>query len=185
MSEMSRPPKRRKRFKYQKDLVVFTPSSEDISLAHERSCAMGILPGSYMRGMGNLTGCLGEISVKAYLPRSRYVGDKTFTHDVVYRKQKVEVKSKTCSGQPKPEFSAFVNCKKGSIHENDVFFFTRVRRDLARVYLVGWLPTPTMLDEATYRKIGDKDDMGFVFKSNGYQITIGELNPPLQFKKGS
>jgi len=179
---MSRPRRGKKRFKHLEDLVVFTPSSDDIALAHERSCAMGILPGSYMRGMGNLTGCLGEIAVKAYLPRSRYVGDKVFTHDVVYRKQKVEVKSKTCSGQPKPEFSAFVNCKKDIIPENDVFFFTRVRRDLARVYLVGWLLAPIFFDEATFRKVGDKDDTGFTFKSNGYQITIGELSPPAQFK---
>ena len=178
---MSRP-KRKKRFKHVDDFAVFTPSGDDIALAHERSCAMGILPGSYMRGMGNLTGCLGEIAVKAYLPYSRYVGDKSFTHDVVYRKQKVEVKSKTCSGLPKPEFSAFVNCKKDTVPENDVFFFTRVRRDLARVYLVGWLPAPTMFDEAKFRKVGDKDDTGFMFKSNGYQITIGELNLPAQFK---
>ena len=71
------------------DLAVFTPTGEDIALAHERSCAMGILPGSYMRGMGNLTGCLGEIAVNAYLPRSRYVGNEIFTHDLVYKKQKV------------------------------------------------------------------------------------------------
>ena len=175
-------PKRKKRFKTQKDFVVFTPASEDISLAHERSCAMGVLPGSYMRGLGNLTGCLGEIAVKSYLPRSRYVGDKVFTHDIVYKKQKVEVKSKTCSGQPKPEYSAFVNCKKDIIPENDVFFFTRVRRDLARVYLVGWLSASAFFKVATFRKIGDKDDTGFTFKSNGYQITIGELSPPAQFK---
>ena len=181
---MSRPRRGRKRFKHVDDLAVFTPSSEDIALAHERSCAMGILPGSYMRGLGNLTGCLGEIAVNAYLPRSRYVGNDIFTHDIVYKNQKVEVKSKTCSGQPKPQFNAFVNCKEDKIHENDVFFFTRVRRDLARVYLVGWLSTPTLLDEATYRKVGEVDEEGFIFKSNGYQILISELNSPIQFKKG-
>ena len=181
---MNRPRRGRKRFKHVDDLAVFTPSSEEIALAHERSCAMGILPGSYMRGLGNLTGCLGEIAVNAYLPRSRYVGNDIFTHDIVYKKQKVEVKSKTCSGQPKPQFNAFVNCKEDKIHENDVFFFTRVRRDLARVYLVGWLSTPTLLDEATYRKVGEVDEEGFIFKSNGYQILISELNSPIQFKKG-
>ena len=179
---MSRSHRGRKRFKHGKEFVVFSPSSEDISLADERSCAMGILPGSYTRGMGNLTGCLGEIAVNAYLPRSRYVGDEVFTHDIVYKKQKVEVKSKVCSGRPKPEFSAFVNTKKIDVPENDVYFFTRVRRDLAYVFLVGWLPSYTLIDEAKYRKVGDKEDSGFMFKSNGYQITIGELNPPAQFK---
>ena len=179
---MSRSHRGRKRFKHGKEFVVFSPSSEDISLAHERSCAMGILPGSYTRGMGNLTGCLGEIAVNAYLPRSRYVGYEVFTHDIVYKKQKVEVKSKVCSGRPKPEFSAFVNTKKIDVPENDVYFFTRVRRDLAYVFLVGWLPSYTLIDEDKYRKVGDKEDSGFMFKSNGYHITIGELNPPAQFK---
>tara|TARA_R100000152_G_C6775395_1_gene203791 strand:+ start:948 stop:1487 length:540 start_codon:yes stop_codon:yes gene_type:complete len=179
---MSRPRRGGKRFKHDKDIVIFTPSSQDIALAHERSCAMGILPGSYMKGMGNLTGCLGEIAVNAYLPRSRYVGNEVYTHDLVYKKQKVEVKSKVCSGRPKPEFSAFVNTKKIDAPKNDVYFFTRVRRDLAYVFLVGWLPSYTLIDEAQYRKVGDVEESGFVFKSNGYHLSIDELNPPAQFK---
>ena len=180
---MSRPKKNKKRFKQEESLVIYNPSSEDITTAHKRSCEMGILPGSYTRGMGNLVGCLGEVAVNAYLPWSRYVGNKVFTHDIVYRKQKVEVKSKTCSGKPKQEYSAFVNCKKDTTPKNDVFFFTRVRRDLAKVYLVGWLPASTLFDAAAFRQKGDKDDDGFVFRANGYQIAISELNPPAQFKK--
>jgi len=94
----------------------------------------------------------------------------------------VEVKSKVCSGRPKPEYSAFVNSKRIDVPENDIYFFTRVRRDLAYVFLVGWLPSYVLIDEAKFRKVGDKEDSGFVFKSNGYQISIGELNPPAQFK---
>jgi hypothetical protein len=181
---MSRPRRRRKRFKQQKDFVVFTPSGEDISLAHKRSCEMGILPGTYAQGMSSLTGCLGEIAVCEYLPRSRYVGNKIYTHDVDYKDYRIEVKSKICSGQPKESFSAFVNCKKGAEIKADIFFFTRVRRDLARVYLVGWLPVPTFFDEATFKKKGYTELSGFTYKASGYDIEIGELNPPLRFKKG-
>lgn len=184
---MSRSKKNKKRFKQEDRLVIFTPSSEDITTAHKRACEMGILPGSYTRGMGNLVGCLGEVAVNAYLPWSRYVGNKVFTHDILFKKQKVEVKSKVCSGRPKQEYSAFVNCKKETTPENDIFFFTRVRRDLAEVYLVGWLPAQTLLNEATFRYKGSKDKDGFVFRANGYQITISELKPPTQLKqvKGS
>ena len=180
---MSRPPKGRKRFKTQKDFVLFTPSGDDISLAHKRSCKMGVLPGSYAHGMGRLTGCLGEIAVNAYLPRSKYVGDTIFTHDIDYKKQRIEVKSKVCSGQPRGDFSAFVNCKKGVLPEADVFFFTRVRRDLALVYLVGWLPAPTFFDEAPFKNKGETELSGFTYKASGYDILIQELNPPGQFKK--
>ena len=87
---MSRPRKNKKRFKHSDDCVLFTVAGEDVALAHQRSCAMGVLPSSYTQGHGRITGCLGEIAVNAYLPRSRYVGDNIYTHDLVYKKQKIE-----------------------------------------------------------------------------------------------
>ena len=175
---MSRPRKNRRRFKHVKDIVVYSPSSEDVSLAHKRSCRLGVPHGSYSHGMGRMTGFLGEIAVNTYLPRSRYAGDKQFGHDIVYKKQRIEVKSKTCSGRPEPEYSAFANGKKNMDPDNDVYFFTRVRRDLQKVYLCGWLPTPTLLDEAEFFPEGSTDDSGYVFKMSGFNIEIGELNPP-------
>ena len=43
--------------------ALYKPSSEDISLAHSRATEMGVLPNSFTRGMGRMTGCLGEIAV--------------------------------------------------------------------------------------------------------------------------
>ena len=132
---------------------------------------MGVPHGSYSHGMGRMTGFLGEIAINAYLPRSRYVGDTQFKHDIVYKKQRVEVKSKTC-----------VNGKKDMTPDNDVYFFARVRRDLQKVYLCGWLPTPTLFDEAEFVPEGTTDDSGYVFKMPGFHIEIGELNPPKAFR---
>ena len=181
---MSRSPRKTKRFRYRQDIVVFTPTSDDITLAHERSCRLGVLPTSYMRGIGRMTGFMGEIAINAYLPRSKYVGDKEMTHDLVYKKQLVEVKSKMCSKQPEPHYSAFVNCEEGEEKQNDVIFFTRVRRDYQRVYIVGWMPTGLFYDQADYVRKGERDGTGYVFRSPGYNIAISRLNTPLSFKKG-
>ena len=58
---------------------------------------MGVLPNSFTRGMGRMTGCLGEVVVNNFIKKSKYVGDSVFTHDLVYKNKKIEIKSKTCS----------------------------------------------------------------------------------------
>ncbi len=179
---MSRPSKKRRRFKYIDDILVYSTTSDDITLAHKRSCELGVPYGSYSSGMGRMTGFLGEIAVGNYLPRSRYVGDKVYSHDLEYKNQTIEVKSKICGSRPAPHFSAFVNGDKDISPENDVYFFTRVRRDWQTVYICGWLPTPTFFDEAKFIPAGGSDDSGFVFKMSGFHIDISELNYPDDFK---
>ncbi len=174
--------RRARRFKTVKDFVVFTPSSRDVTLAHERACRLGIVPGSPSANMNRLAGCLGEIAVNKYLPRSKYVGDTIRFYDIVYRKQKVEVKSKVCGSSPAPHFSAFVNGAVDMTPEADVFLFTRVRRDFQRVYIVGWLPVSTFLDEAQYIAEGEVDINGYEHRLAGFKIDISELNPPKSFK---
>lgn len=179
---MSRPRTNKKRFKYEKGIAIYPTTSDDVALAHTRSCQLGIPRGSYMYGMGRMTGFLGEIAVNAYLPRSHYVGDEEFTHDIIYKKKRVEVKSKTCGGCPEPEYSAFVNGKQLMKPDNDAYFFTRVRRDMQRVYICGWLPTRTLFKKAQFVPKGFTDDKGYTFKASGYHIEISELNPPKAFK---
>ena len=171
-----------KKFKHVGDVAVFTPTDDDVALAYNRSCQMGVPSNSIMKGQGRMTGLLGEIAVNAYLPRSRYVGDEVWTHDIVYKKKTIEVKSKICSGIPKPEYNAFVNGKKDMEPENDLFFFTRVRRDFMQVYLVGWLPTKKFLKKADFFTGGETSSNGFHYKAPGYDILIQELNPPLSLR---
>ncbi len=175
-------PKNKKRFRYKKGVVVYNTVSSDIALAHERTCKMGVLSNSYTHGVGRMTGFLGEIAVNLYLPKSKYVGSAEHSFDILYRKKRIEVKSKTCAGLPEPHYNAFVNSKKDAEHDNDIYFFTRVRRDLQRVYLVGWLPTATLFNKAKFFHRGDKDPTGFQFKSSGYVIPIEDLSPPKNLK---
>ena len=128
----------KKKFKQSGSFVVYTPSGEDISLAHSRASEMGVLPNSFTRGMGRMTGCLGEIAVNKFIKKSKYVGDAVFTHDLTHKNKKIEVKSKTCSSIPKPEYTVSVNISQSKIPDNDMYFFTRVRKDLMFVWIVGW-----------------------------------------------
>lgn len=171
-----------KRFKHKGDFVTFKPAEEDIITAYKRSVAMGILPGSYTRGAGNMVGCLGEVAVSNYLRNSKYVGDSCFTHDVVYKNKCIDVKSKSCSSRPKFNYSAFVNCKPGFIPKNDAYFFTRVKKDLSIVYLLGWMESSQLKNKAVFREKGDTDPDGFVFRSSGFQLLIQELNKPKSLK---
>ena len=162
--------------------ALYKPSSEDISLAHSRATEMGVLPNSFTRGMGRMTGCLGEIAVNRFLKKSKYVGDTSFTHDIEHKKKLVEVKSKTCTSIPKPEYVVSVNCAKGEIPDNDIYFFTRVRKDLMVVWILGWLPTTKYFKVAKFMGRGEQDEHGFVYKAAGYHTTIDNLNTPFIYK---
>jgi len=172
----------KKRFKVEDNFVVYRPTSDDLVTAHKRSCKLGVLPNSFTQGLGRMAGYLGEIAVQNYLKRSKYVGDSVYTHDIEYKKRKIEVKSKSCATPPKPHYSASVNCKKQFMPDNDVYFFTRVRKDFMVVWIVGWLPTTKLLKEAEYKNRGDKDTDGFVYKTSGLHIDIGDLKSPTLFQ---
>jgi hypothetical protein len=174
---------RRKRIKYIDGYAVFRPIDEDIELAHKRSCKLGTIPHPYMKSMGRMTGFLGEIAVQKFLGyRSRYVGDKEITHDIVYKRHRIEVKSKACRGRPDSNYIAFVNGKRDMVPNNDIYFFTRVRGDFRKVYIVGWLPTSTFFDEAQYYDVGEYDEFGYHFLLAGFTIPIAELHEPKEFK---
>jgi len=172
-----------KKFVYKKGFLHFEPNEDAIITAYKRSLSMGILPGSYTKGAGNMVGCLGEVAVELYLRNSIYVGDTEFNYDFLYRKKKVEVKSKSCGGLPKLSYSAFINGKKSKVDSNDIYFFTRVKRDLSMVYLLGWLPSKEIDSVGVYRQKGDVDKDNFVFRSKGYQIIIDSLRKPKSIKK--
>mgnify|MGYP003108519641 FL=1 len=161
--------------------ILYKPTSDDISLAHTRATAMGVLPNSFTKGMGRMTGCLGEIAVNKFISKSKYVGDNLFTHDLEHKKKRIEIKSKTCSSIPKPEYIVSVNTPKSKIPDNDVYFFTRVRKDLMFVWILGWLPTTKYFSIASFMNRGDKDEHGFMYKASGYHTAISELNDPKEY----
>ena len=157
-------------FKEEKNLLVFSPTSADIGLAHKRAKKMGTLRGSFTRGMGNMVGCLGEICVEKLLPHSKYVGNAVYSHDFVYKNKRIEVKSKSCTSVPLPD--------------NDIYVFTRVRKDLIKAWVVGWYPTTKLLKKTKFREKGYTFKDGFVTKVSGHHIPIKKLRPATQLLRG-
>ena len=78
-------------FSRAKGMLVFSPTGDDIKEAFERSEELGVLPNSFTRGMGRMTGFLGEIAFERLYPQANYVGDKSFTHDYVLGKKTIEL----------------------------------------------------------------------------------------------
>ena len=170
------------RFTESDSFALYKPTGDDLSIAHSRATRMGVLPNSFTRGMGRMPGCLGGVVVNNLISHSKYVGDNLFTHDIEHKKKAIEVKSKTCSSIPKPEYTVSVNTPKNKIPNNDVYFFTRVRKDLMIVWVLGWLPTTKYFQVADFMEKGDQDEHGFVYKAAGYHTFISKLNNPFTYK---
>ena len=62
-------------------LIRFTPNSENVKQAFERSQNLGILPNSFTRGAGRMTGFLGEIGFERLFSSAKYVGNYSLPHD--------------------------------------------------------------------------------------------------------
>ena len=160
-----------------KGMLLFTPNSDNIKEAFERSEKLGVLPNSFTRGAGRMTGFLGEVAFETLYPEANYVGDKVFTHDYVIGKRNIDIKSKNCSGKPQPHYTASVNCAEGKKLAANAYFFVRVRKDFKRAWMLGWATTHKIQKNGEYKKRGDPDDYGFTYKVDGFHIPISELRP--------
>ena len=165
-------------FEYDKKLILFRPNSDNIKEAFERSQNLGVLPNSFTKGMGRMTGFLGEVAFEALYPKADYVGDTSYSHDYVLGKRKIDVKAKTCTGKPLPHYTASVNTKKDKELSATVYFFVRVRRDLTRVWLLGWETSTQIKTKSDYKKKGELDEYGFTYKVSGYHLPIQYLRQP-------
>jgi hypothetical protein len=171
MSRRKLPPQ----FSRAKGMLVFTPTGDDIKEAFERSEELGVLPNSFTRGMGRMTGFIGEIAFERLYPQADYVGDTSFTHDYVLGKKTIDVKSKSCTSIPQPDFTASVNCRANKKLQAKAYFFTRVSKDFSTAWLLGWATARAIETKTNYKKRGESDGHGFIYKVNGYHVPISSL----------
>jgi len=160
-------------------LIKFTPNSENVKQAFERSQNLGVLPNSFTRGAGRMTGFLGEIAFELLFPDSKYVGNYSRTHDYLMGSRKIDVKSKTCRDKPKPHFTASVVCPESKPLKASHYFFVRVRKDLTRAWMLGWITKNRLLEQGEFKRKGDEDEYGFTYKVSGWHIPISSLRAPL------
>jgi hypothetical protein len=160
-----------------KGMLLFTPNSDNIKEAFERSEKLGVLPNSFTRGTGRMTGFLGEVAFEALYPKATYVGGEIYSHDYVIGNRTIDIKSKSCSSKPQPHYTASVNCAKGKKLLAKAYFFVRVRKDFTRAWMLGWATAHKIQKDGAYKKRGEPDEYGFTYKVDGYHIPISELRP--------
>jgi len=159
--------------------IQFTPNSENVKQAFERSQKLGVLPNSFTRGAGRMTGFLGEIAFESLYNGAKYVGGHVISHDYLLGNKKIDVKAKTCGGKPLPHYIASVNCSKSSSPKAGYYYFVRVQKDLSCAWLLGWVTRAKLLKDGEYKRRGDEDECGFKYKMNGYHLPISDLRTPL------
>ena len=164
-------------FSRTKGLLVFTPNSDNIKEAFERSEELGVLPNSFTRGAGRMTGFLGEVAFENLYPEALYVGDKIYTHDYELGKRRIDVKAKCCSGKPQPHYTASVNCPEGKKLPANAYYFVRVKKDFTRAWMLGWATGLKIQKSGLYKKKGEPDDYGFTYKVDVYHLPIEGLRP--------
>tara|TARA_Y100001951_G_scaffold101434_1_gene106320 strand:- start:1400 stop:1939 length:540 start_codon:yes stop_codon:yes gene_type:complete len=162
--------------------IQFTPNSENVKQAFERSQKLGVLSNSFTYGAGRMTGFLGEIAFELLYTKSKYVGGRILSHDYVLGRKKIDVKAKTCGGKPLPHYIASVNCSKTRPPKADYYYFVRVKKDLSCAWLLGWISQEKLIELGEYKRRGAEDESGFKYKVSGYHLPISDLKTPLSLR---
>src|SRR4026207_528437 len=96
--------------------------------AKTKARKLGPLKNSILRGKGNVYGMIGEIIVADYLKANL---DNTFDYDIVKNETRLDVKTKTCSSVPKPEYECSISASNTE-QDCDYYVFVRVHDEMER-----------------------------------------------------
>jgi hypothetical protein len=140
------------------------------------------LRNSITEGKGTFAGCLGEIALNDFLRSdndsdSAIIGD--YQYDIIYKGNKVEVKTKRTTVPPKSNYEASVtavNVKQAC----DFYFFMRAdERNWGRVWLCGVVTRQGFKDKSIFHKKGELDpDNNYTFKQDCYNISHSKMPIP-------
>lgn len=157
--------------------VVTTPI---MTTAHEKSMDMGVLKTSFGKGTGNLAGFTGEGLVHEYLQEQGLMcgWTNTFDYDMVLEGDvTIDVKTKRTGFTPKLDYECSITAasKKQAC---DVYVFTRVKNDMSKGWILGFLPKQEYMDKATFMEKGTIDSSnGWKVQADCYNVPINELRP--------
>jgi hypothetical protein len=144
-------------------------------LAKEKGKEMGKLKHSVMDGSGNITGFIGEILYAEFLGAKH---SNTYDYDLIKGNETIDVKSKICAVEPKPEYECSVyayNIKQ----KCDYYVFARIHEDYKKAWLLGGMKKSEFLKRAKLVKKGEvdpKSNFGWTFPADCYILEISQLN---------
>lgn len=172
------------------DVIVAAKLVEfDISLlisATARSISMGVLNNSITSGAGNIVGFIGEEVFRKIKGGSYSKEDgEHYDYDVVMPSGRtVDVKTKSCTSEPKGHYFATVanyNTKQNC----DLYAFVRVEVDsktsipTGRAWYMGGILKDDFYTQSRFYRKGEIDpssDFGWKFKADCYNLEYDKLN---------
>tara|TARA_R110000772_G_C13081541_1_gene417527 strand:- start:66 stop:551 length:486 start_codon:yes stop_codon:yes gene_type:complete len=135
------------------------------------------LNNSVTKGKGNIYGAVGEIAVHDYFKSKGLDVDfnSTFDYDMIVENYKIDVKSKKTTVSPQPHF--LCNIFAHNIRQKcDFYFFVSVNENMVDCHLLGYKKKEDFYKLAVFKKKGEKDINGFVFKYDCYNLKLSQLD---------
>ncbi len=134
---------------------------------------------SIRSGQGRLVGCLGEVLVADYLGVEV---NSTRDYDLIYKGQKIDVKSKDRTVPPEEHFNCTV-ADFNTTQKCDYYFFVSILKNMSKGWLVGYLSKEDFYKKAKFGAKGESDGGGFEFRADCYNVPIRGLKPPVDMRK--
>ncbi len=161
--------------------------SGTISRAKQFANDLGKLKNSITGGAGNKAGYLGEIALADYL-KADLVSNDSYSFDIVYNGQSMEVKTKRRTIDPKKHFE--VSVAETSRHQKpDLYAFISITfktvldfrgqkryKNPVSIWLCGTYDAERYFENAKFVKVNEVDSSnGFKCLTNMYNLPISEL----------
>ena len=149
-----------------------TITAKHLENAKKKADDLGKLNNSIRAGEGNFIGFLGEEIVKEYLK----IGDSnTYQFDLIFNNKKLEVKTKERTVMPQPDYNATIS-NYNSNQQCDYYVFNSVLKDHSKGWICGIMKKTIFYEKAKFNKKGDMETSIFKFRSNCYNLPLGELD---------
>lgn len=159
-------------------MIVLLVSDKQIKEAESRY-SFGSLNGSITNGESNIYGALGEIVVRDYYlninNRLVKVIDKpTYDYDLIINSKTTDIKTKQTTVTPRPFYN--VSISNFNTKQNcDYYYFVRILKDKGTAYLLGYIEKDKFIENAEFKKKGEKDGCNWEFKDDCYNLPISKL----------
>lgn len=140
------------------------------------------LRNSITRNRKVIYGCIGELLVAEYFKVNL---KNTYDFDLVKKKKKIDVKTKTCGSIPKPEYECSVSAANTK-QACDYYLFVRVMDDMTKGWLLGAISRRSFFKKARFCKEGEidkKSHLRWRFRADCYNVEIKDLIPIEKFLK--
>lgn len=159
--------------------MIEVPITEAMrKVAKKKAEALGKLKNSIKKGEGNITGFLGEMAANKIL-KGRIVSGTSFDFDITTKDEKTwEVKTKSRSVAPRPDYNATV-CAKNTKQKCDNYVFVSLcpMENPTKAYIMGWIDKDSFYKKSFYLKKGQYDPgTPWPAKEDCYNMKYSELN---------